>query len=200
MDEIVRQALAKWPNVPHCHGWLALDARGTWRMRDDHAQAQGLRGDPIRHAALIAFINRNYVCDDKGQWYFQNGPQRVYVDLDVAPFVARTDPALGFKLHTGIPLGEIERAWMTEQGQLLLEASGRIAFLDDRDLAQCISQLRLDGRQASDEALLAWLAADTGTESLVLHHEGRDIAVAKVALDALPRQFGFVARPRPDQS
>ncbi|MFM8464156.1 MAG: DUF2946 family protein, partial [Burkholderiaceae bacterium] len=23
MDEIVRQALAKWPNVPDCYGWLA---------------------------------------------------------------------------------------------------------------------------------------------------------------------------------
>ena len=28
MDDIVKQAMAKWPNVPHCYGWLALDARG----------------------------------------------------------------------------------------------------------------------------------------------------------------------------
>ena len=31
--------LAKWPNVPHCTGWLLLDRRGNWRMRDDAAQA-----------------------------------------------------------------------------------------------------------------------------------------------------------------
>jgi len=37
MDEIVKQALAKWPNVPHCTGWLLLDRRGQWRMRDDAA-------------------------------------------------------------------------------------------------------------------------------------------------------------------
>ena len=29
MDDIVKQAMAKWPNVPHCYGWLALDARGS---------------------------------------------------------------------------------------------------------------------------------------------------------------------------
>ena len=25
MDELVIAALKKWPNVPACHGWLALD-------------------------------------------------------------------------------------------------------------------------------------------------------------------------------
>ena len=39
MDDIVKQALAKWPNVPHCYGWLGLDARGNWYMRDDRTQA-----------------------------------------------------------------------------------------------------------------------------------------------------------------
>lgn len=37
MDDIVKQALAKWPNVPDCYGWLGLDARGRWFMRDDAA-------------------------------------------------------------------------------------------------------------------------------------------------------------------
>ena len=41
MDDIVRQAMAKWPHVPHCFGWLGLDARGDWYMRDDAAQAAG---------------------------------------------------------------------------------------------------------------------------------------------------------------
>ena len=41
MDDIVKQAMAKWPNVPHCYGWLGLDARGNWYMRDDGAQAYG---------------------------------------------------------------------------------------------------------------------------------------------------------------
>ena len=41
MDDIVKQALAKWPNVPDCFGWLGLDARGDWYMRDDAVQAAG---------------------------------------------------------------------------------------------------------------------------------------------------------------
>ena len=41
MDDIVKQAMAKWPNVPHCYGWLGLDARGNWYMRDDPSQARG---------------------------------------------------------------------------------------------------------------------------------------------------------------
>ena len=41
MDDIVKAALKKWPNVPACYGWLALDARGDWYMRDDRTQAAG---------------------------------------------------------------------------------------------------------------------------------------------------------------
>ena len=41
MDDIVKAALAKWPHVPHCYGWLGLDARGQWHMRDERSQAAG---------------------------------------------------------------------------------------------------------------------------------------------------------------
>ena len=41
MDDIVKQAMAKWPNVPNCYGWLGLDTRGNWYLRDDRAQASG---------------------------------------------------------------------------------------------------------------------------------------------------------------
>ena len=85
MDDLVLQAMAKWPNVPDCYGWLGLDARGDWYMRDDQTQAQGSftqsKGSRLTHDKLIAFIGRNYTCDKQGQWYFQNGPQRVYVAL-----------------------------------------------------------------------------------------------------------------------
>ena len=35
MDDIVKAALAKWPNVPDCYGWLGFDARGNWYMREN---------------------------------------------------------------------------------------------------------------------------------------------------------------------
>ena len=108
MDDIVKQAMAKWPNVPHCYGWLALDARGIWRMRDEAAQRAGAPGDKLTNAALVGFINRNYPHDERGCWYFQNGPQRVYVNLEATPFIARTDPAQGLVLHTGQPLAAPE--------------------------------------------------------------------------------------------
>src|SRR5204862_7437856 len=86
MDDIVRQAIAKWPNVPHCYGWLGLDARGNWYMRDDRTQAAGPfasnKGSLLKHEKLVDFIHRNYEHDERGQWFFQNGPQRVYVELE----------------------------------------------------------------------------------------------------------------------
>ena len=41
MDDLVKAAMAKWPNVPDCRGWLGLDARGDWYLRDDACQAAG---------------------------------------------------------------------------------------------------------------------------------------------------------------
>ena len=91
MDDIVKQALAKWPNVPDCYGWLGLDARGHWYLRDDAVQAAGAfphsKGTLLQHDKLLAFIARNYEHDDQGQWFFQNGPQRVYVELEATPWV-----------------------------------------------------------------------------------------------------------------
>ena len=101
MDDIVKQAMAKWPNVPDCYGWLALDARGAWRMRDERAQHLNLPGDKVQQAALLAFINRNYGADERGCWFFQNGPQRVFVNLEATPFIARTDPVNGLTVQAG---------------------------------------------------------------------------------------------------
>ena len=58
MDEQVLRSLIKWPSVPECKGWLALDRRGIWRMRNEFAQANHLAGEAIKHEGLIAFIER----------------------------------------------------------------------------------------------------------------------------------------------
>jgi len=128
MDEIVAAALRKWPNVPHCYGWLALDARGDWYMRDDRIQAAGpfprVKGSRIDHEKLREFIARNYAADDHGAWFFQNGPQRVYVELEAAPWVWRLQPdptsSVVVTSHTGraaVPAGE---AFLDESGRLFL--------------------------------------------------------------------------------
>ena len=145
MDDIVKQAMAKWPNVPHCYGWLALDARGGWRMRDERAQQLDLPGDKLNQPTLLGFINRNYAADERGCWYFQNGPQRVYLNLEATPYIARTDPQQGLLLQTGEALGDIERACMTEAGELIVAGGGKVAQVDDRDMAQMMQAMQIDG-------------------------------------------------------
>ena len=193
MDDIVKQAMSKWPNVPHCYGWLALDARGAWRMRDEAAQRVQAPGDRLNNAALVGFINRNYLADARGCWYFQNGPQRVYVNLEAAPFVARTDPGLGLVLHTGEPLGVPDEVCMLDSGALLLRAGVRVAQLDDRDLAQLLQSMELDGKPVADDALLAWLEGGAG--QLALRWQGQLLPVEWLAAEQAPQRFGFVGRP-----
>ena len=197
MDEIVKQALAKWPNVPHCYGWLALDARGAWRMRDERAQKLGLPGDKINHPALLGFIARNYGQDEVHRWYFQNGPQRVYVNLDATPYIARTDPAQGFVLHTGEPLPVPEAAWIGTGGNLILKQGDRLAQVDDRDMAQCLENMEIDGTPAQDDTLLNWIADAKAPGTLTLKTGSAIVAVQHLPNEDLVACFGFIALPEP---
>ena len=142
MDDIVKQALAKWPNVPACFGWLGLDARGNWYMRDDRAQASGAfaggsvqaKGSMLKHEKLIAFIERNYGCDEFGRWFFQNGPQRVYVELEATPWIWRIAPDFGLASHTGVPA--LARACLVDQlGRVYLETDIGFGLVHTQDVA-----------------------------------------------------------------
>ena len=143
MDDIVKQAMAKWPNVPDCYGWLGLDARGNWYMRDDQAQAlgpfdggiPGSKGSELRHGKLIDFIARNYAPDARGCWYFQNGPQRVYVELQVAPLVWRLQPDGSVQDHTGRS-AVVHGSWVDESGYFYLEADRGFGLVHTQDMAQ----------------------------------------------------------------
>ncbi len=146
MDDIVRAALRKWPNVPHCYGWLALDARGDWYMRDDRIQAAGPfprpKGSRIQHDKLLAFIERNYGHDDSGAWFFQNGPQRVYLELEAAPWVWRLAGDFSVTSHTGA-VAQVQAAWLDEPGRLFLDTDigfGLVHTLDTGIAADAIEQ------------------------------------------------------------
>ena len=196
MDDIVKKAMAKWPNVPHCYGWLALDARGAWRMRDERAQHLHLPGDKVIQAALLGFINRNYMADARGCWYFQNGPQRVYLNLEATPFIARTDPAQGLVLHTGEPLALLEGAWLTPEGDLIVKSAGKAAQVDDRDVGQMLAMIESDGQAVPDEALMAWL--EGAEQALSLRYKDGVVPVKRIAREAVPAYFGFVRLPSPE--
>lgn len=147
MDDIVRQALAKWPNVPHCYGWLGLGARGNWYMRDDRVQAAGQfpvsKGALLRHEKLIEFIHRNYEHDGDGQWFFQNGPQRVYVELEAAPFVWRVAGGdFAVTAHTGQP-ARVRGAATDEVGRLFLDTDlgfGLVHTLDMEAASEAVER------------------------------------------------------------
>ncbi len=198
MDEIVKQAMAKWPNVPHCYGWLLLDARGAWRMRDEHAQAMNLPGERINNPALLQFIHRNYTHDEQGRWYFQNGPQRVYVSLQATPYIVRTDPVRGLVLHTDEMLPGIESAWMTEQGEFLLYGAGKLALLDDRDLAVCMEGLRIGNTAPSEEQLGTWLHGAGDGASMVWRYQGKEYRVQRILRNEIVSRFKFVPHPAKD--
>ena len=142
MDDIVKAALKKWPNVPHCYGWLALDARGDWYMRDDRTQAAGpfprVKGSRILHEKLREFIHRNYACDESGSWFFQNGPQRVYVELEAAPWVwrvQRQDGGIVVRSHTGRG-ATVDAAYVDEGGRLFLSTDQGFGIVHTLDMEE----------------------------------------------------------------
>ena len=174
MDDIVKAALKKWPNVPHCYGWLALDARGDWYMRDDRAQAAGpfprVKGSRILHDKLREFIERNYAADDAGCWFFQNGPQRVYVELEAAPWVWRLQcnaDAVAIHSHTGLAAG-FAAALTDEQGRLFVATDLGFGLVHTLDM-------------------------ETASDAI----ERGDWPLQNVAAAALPERFGFRLRPTP---
>ena len=61
-------------------------------MRDEFTQQNNLPGQVIQHRALNEFIARNYACDIHGRYFFQNGPQRVFITLDATPWIVRMNP------------------------------------------------------------------------------------------------------------
>jgi hypothetical protein len=137
MDDIVKAAMAKWPNVPDCYGWLGLDARGNWYMRDDRVQAAGAfpasKGSLLQHEKLIDFIQRNYAADDQGQWFFQNGPQRVYVELEATPWIWRVQPDGSVQSHTGSPV-QVLNSSLDEEGKLYLTTDLGLGLVHSADM------------------------------------------------------------------
>lgn len=176
MDDIVKQAMSKWPNVPNCYGWLGLDARGNWYMRDDRAQAQGgfssgtpgAKGSLLQHAKLIEFIQRNYAADASGQWYFQNGPQRVYVELEATPWVWRVADGFQVAAHDGTPT-EWQQSFTDEYGWLYLQTSIGFGLVHTQDVtvaADAIEQRLWTVETSTRDALTARFAYATSPQLL----------------------------------
>ncbi len=136
MDQTVLDAQIRWPDVPAAYGWLSLTARGEWRLHPLGDAQQGGAGVGISNQQILTFIGRNYAAEPAGAWFFQNGPQRVYVRLDASPFIARVDPALGTLItHNGLTITTVDQWLLDETGQLYAQTDLGAARIDDRDLS-----------------------------------------------------------------
>jgi hypothetical protein len=194
MDEIVLRGMAKWPNVPSVYGWLSLDRRGQWLIK----------GERIPNPLVTDFIGRNYARDERGCWYFQNGPQRVFVNLEYAPFVLRavnreSDP-LELRTHNGDPVARPNGVWVDEGGVVLLDNEHGVGTMHDHDLERLVPWLVDAAARPVEESALDGLmeALEHGrAAALWLSIGGSKVKVEPIASGDVPQRFGFVAQPEP---
>jgi hypothetical protein len=170
MDDWVSRALQRWPNVPALFGWLGLDRRGRWLIQ----------GGTITHPRIVETINRNYAADEHGRWFFQNGPQRGYMQLESTPlilFVAEDQTSL--VTHTGQPVERITQACLDEEGALVLLTEHGPGELIGSDLSWALERMSAQRQPIDDETLAAALAMPSGSTT--------DITFS-IASSALPLQ------------
>ena len=154
------------------YGWLLLDRRGEWRIRTGSGEAASF--ERIGNAALREFIGRNYAADERGRWYFQNGPQRVFVRLAYTPRVWRLEGEALLD-HCGHAAQAPLEAWLDEEGSLIVADERGVGVLDDRDLAGAAERI----------------AGET------ISIGGFETRLGIIKGDEMVRRFGFQREPLP---
>lgn len=199
MDDLVRQALARWPDVPAIAGWLKLSARGEWLLTGE--VPSGLR---ITHPNMRRFIDRNYLADEHGRWFFQNGPQKVYVALEYTPWVFSLHPLPGggrcLLSHTRVATLP-DAVLLDENGQFLFSTPMGIGVMRDTDMESLTEFLNetADGWSLS----VPWALPDAGVcQAQDWTCDPQAVAPGQKALPAQPVQradmalrFAFVPQP-----
>ena len=189
MDDAVRAALAKWPDVPAVFGWLALTARGEWRIR----------GERIENRAVREFIGRNYAADNHGRWFFQNGPQRVFVDLEAAPWVYRLVPGEGLVTHTSVRPRTLAAAALVDDGRFVLATDLGAGLVDDRDAALFLRAVTdFAGLPLNERGIERWFEGkdEAFVGAATLGFDPPACRIERLRASDLPARFGFVRVPR----
>ena len=185
MEAWALRALERWPNVPALFGWLELDRRGRWLIQ----------GELISRLQIIDTINRNYEADQHGRWFFQNGPQRGYVNLETAPLVAHVT---GNTLitHTHLEVREPTAAYLDEEGSLLIATEHGPAALIDSDLEWALARFVCSGVSAREEDILSALALPSGTHTeLAMRIDNSMLPISRLDRAIAPQMLGFVREP-----
>lgn len=195
MDKSVFAAMVRWPDVPAVYGWLSLNQRGQWRI---HPQGDAISntdstGSAITSPQILQFIHRNYSHDAHGQWYFQNGPQCVYIRLDAAPFIFHTigakqaDGTLRLQSHNQQNVACVLGWWLDDDGWLYVQTDLGPGLVSGRDL----------------ETVLQSLLTTNGISVLDALQQDTDFILASgtpFTFDSksnIPAAMGFVCFPKP---
>ena len=212
MDEQVIAAMARWPNVPAVYGWLSLSEAGQWRLhpQGDALQQPDSPGEAITSPQILAFMGRNYAANAQGHWYFQNGPQRVYLRLDSAPYIAHTttDTASGrllLRTHTGLDILEVQALHLDETGRCYAATGRGPALIAGRDLPALFDALHaVPGPGKLENDIHQALAHCLETGSTVMLSSDSVLGFPQTAIplhfspqNTLEQRLGFCRQPQP---
>jgi hypothetical protein len=189
------QSTIKWPNVPDVYNWLMLDERGDWRIKEEK----------ISHKGLINFINVHYQADDKGRWFFQNGPQRVFATLAYTPYVlsvASHDSITYFKTQTNVIIESVDRFWIDNKDRLLVSWENGIGLVSDRDLPSLADKLThetepIDRMNFTEFDLIKQRTRSKNKTSLKLTMNKKTYDILFINAIEVSEFFGFDSNPSP---
>lgn len=221
MDDNVLAAMARWPEVPHVYGWMSLSEQGRWRLHPNAdawqpgapCTAPYTPGESINSPQICQFIDRNYASDPQGRWYFQNGPQRVYVRLDAAPYILHTDSAAPtLRTHNNLAVETIKSWWLDDEGRLYVITEHGPGLISGRDTPAVLNALYThQGEPLSDtlETLFDQFVKNpqgpqesaAGTLSVWLKNtpspEPNAVPLHFCTASNIARQLGFIPCPQP---
>jgi hypothetical protein len=190
MEEWVSRALKRWPNVPALYGWLKLDRRGRWLIR----------GETISRPQINEVINRNYGVDERGCWYFQNGPQRGYMQLERAPFIlVCVDSGRALETHNRMRVADIRAVFLDENGGLFMQTEHGPGGLLDTDLDWALERMSIDGRAPDERQVADALALRSNEKTrLIFRFQGKQLPVLRLDDAEAPAHLNFFREPKPD--
>jgi hypothetical protein len=164
-----------------------------------------LPGDVIKHAALNAFIARNYASDADGRYFFQNGPQRVYVHLDATPWIVRMMPTGNaedpWQLQTQCEtLLTPTTAFLDEAGHILIEGMLTQTIWSNTNQFSEIERLSIAMLHDHDIELFSGLTTLSNAACVLegsWHWHGHDLKLEPITITEVQSRFQFQARPHP---
>jgi Protein of unknown function (DUF2946) len=202
MDLQTTQALQKWPNVPHCYGWLGFDRRGEWRIQNEYAQNNKLPGELVTHKGFKNYIQQHLGHDQLGNYFFQNGPQRVYINFAYSPWVVRFYPLQEGHWEIRTTFGDrIEPigCFLDETGQISFEAIFKTRSLSEENsfVEHDVKSIGLlhDHDLEVFSAFAKIFQHSCGGLGEFLWHE--KLTIEPILTKEIPARYGFVQYPKP---